>query len=193
MKKLFLLLILAVATVLPAKAQDAGESQIAVTLSFPFELTYGDMYDSRWDLYSGYEPGYRNIVCGPSLGVEYGKFITRRIRLGAALSWYNATEDSYIPAGDVILGKHYRNNFYLKAQVRYCYLHTRKWQLYSGAGVGGSLTLGTMKGERPTLKPGLTGELIAFGAQFGPKVPFFFENVFSHDAMIWRFGLAYKF
>ena len=193
MKKLILLLTLAVAMALPAKAQDAGESQIALTLSFPFELTYGDTYNYRWDLYSGYEPGYRNIECGPSVGVEYGIFVTKKIRLGAALSWYHSSEDYYIPAGDVILGKHYRDNFYLKAQARYCYLHTRKWQLYSGAGVGGTLTLGTMKNERPTLKPGITGEVIAFGAQFGPKVPFFFENVIAPDAMIWRFGLAYKF
>lgn len=181
---------------LPAKAQDKGEQQFAITLSFPYEMLYGENiypYYNAWDLYSGYEPGYRNAAWTPTFGVEYSRFVTNRIRLGGTFSWYNVSEDYFSPIGDITLGKHYRNNFYLLFQAKYCYMHTRKWQLYSGAGIGGSMELGTMAGSTPTFKPGLAAELVIFGAQFGPEVPFFWEFGVGHASMLYRFGLAYKF
>lgn len=199
MRKALLLLGLAILCALPAQAQEKEKAkdnnEVAISISFPYEMVYEDMtYESEiWDLYSGYEPGFRNTRYTALFGVEYHRFITKRIKLGGILSYYGAIEDAVQPVSDIELGKHYRNNVALMAQARYCYLHTDKWQLYSGVGLGGSMLMGTMKGTKPTFKPALAAEAIIFGAEFGPKVPFYWEMVAGNRAVLFRFGLAYKF
>lgn len=197
MRKVLLLLGLAALFAMPAQAQEKikDNGEIAISVSFPYEMIYEDMtYESEiWDLYSGYEPGFRNTRYTALFGVEYQKFVTNRIKIGGILSYYAAIEDAVQPIGEIELGKHYRNNIALMAQARYCYLHTDKWQLYSGVGLGGFMQMGTMKGTKPTFKPGLAGEAIIFGAEFGPKVPFYWEMVAGNRAILYRFGISYKF
>ena len=120
MKKLFTLIVcLACGTV--AFAQKTQEFYFSLGL-MPYDFMVDDTPYGRdvyaYDLYDAYETQYCNSRYTPLFGLEYHKFLTQRIQLGAGAAYYHSTADLYDPVEDLIVGKRSVNTMYLTAQIR---------------------------------------------------------------------------
>ena len=195
MRKLFILIIcMAFGTV--AFAQKSQELYLSLgTLPFDFmvdDTPYGQQ-PSIYDLYDAYESQYCNSRYTPLFGLEYHTFLTDRIQLGAGAAYYHSTADLYDPVEDLIVGKRFVNAMYLTAQFRYCYQHTERGQVYSGAELGAKLSLTSNPSQKNTFRPSPAWDLILIGVSYGKTLTFYSEVVAGNTLTPYRFGLGYKF
>ena len=154
------------------------------------DTPYG-MENYAYDLYDAYENQYCNSRYTPLFGLEYHKFLTQRIQLGAGAAYYHSTADLYDPVEDLIVGKRSVNTMYLTAQIRYCYQHTERGQVYSGASLGAKMSLNSAGQDSFRAAP--SWELILIGVSFGKTVTAFTEVVAGNTLTPYRFGIGYKF
>ena len=150
-------------------------------------------YNSSNDLYDSYETQYWNTMSSGMFELEYHRFLTDRIRVGGCAAYCYSTADLYDPVEDAVIGNRRTNNLFLTAQVRFCYMHTEKGELYSGAGAGAKLSLNSYSLQQGDQNAGLAGEVILIGLAYGRKVPVYFECVVGNTQAPYRFGIGYKF
>lgn len=192
----FLMLLICLVCSATAFAQKTQEVFLSIGVlpydEMTIETPYG-YYDNILDLYDAYETQFRNGSYSALINLEYHKFLSKRISLGACASYGFGDADLYDPLEDVIIGKRSVNNLYLLARFRYCYQHSERGELYSGVSAGTKLSYITDPGQQKSFKAGLAGELVLIGLSYGKKIPVYAELVIGNTQAPYRFGIGYKF
>lgn len=195
MKK-FCLLIVMLAVLWPSEASAQKKREISLSIGSTYTgFMKTDVYSERevWDLYSGYEGRYISYEYSPVLGLEYQQFVTDRIKIGGILSWLYTSDIFYEPVMREYTDTRVKHTAFLMAQAKYCYIHNENWQLYSGVGLGGSLSATIAEGEKITPKPGFAYEAILLGVRQSVVAPVFAELVFGNAAFGIRCGIGINF
>ena len=108
-------------------------------------------------------------------------------------AWGMSSDGYYEPIEDRFTNWRSTHNFYLMAQARYFWLDRSNWQLYSGAGIGGKLSVTFIDSKYQAMKPGLAYEAILLGFRESSTYPVFAELVFGNSSFIGRFGIGFTF
>lgn len=194
MKKL-LILFFCLASSSVTFAQKTNEVFFSIGVMSYDNMTYDTphYYDYLLDLYDAYETHYRNESYSALLSLEYHRFLTKKLSLGACAACCFGTVDLYNPVDDSVTGTRSINNLYLTARLRYCYQRTEKGELYSGAAIGIKRTFTADADQRNSFYSGLAGEFVPIGLAYGRKVPVYAEIVMGNTQATCRFGVGYRF
>ena len=180
----------------PSEASAQKNREISFSIGSTYDGFKRSDYHSQmeaWDLCSGYEGRFIRTETDPILGLEYHYFVTDRIKIGGIISWLRSQDRYFDPLERHFTDSRDSHNAYLMAQAKYCYIRSDEWQLYSGVGLGGSLSATILEGETVTPKPGFAYEAILLGVRQSVVIPVYAELVLGNATFGIRCGIGLNF
>lgn len=190
MKKHFLIPLLLLLTLLPARAQQSLH-EVNLSLGFmPAIFIQADTrYEDHGDLYSLYEPRLR-AEGAPMLGADYNYALLPWLKVGASLNWTRLTGTIYKPNLRREAGTFRQDALYLLPQVKAFYVNRSHFKMYAKVGAGLNINIGS----EYTPLAAFAYDLVPAGFQWaGQRVYGMAELTYGNVVQGVRLGLGFRF